>query len=67
MRPRRNEITLFEKLDDGDTYWRAQVDCIMEEDRVILAVLAGIEAKSESEAEATSLTVIGRSHPLSKV
>ena len=59
--------SLFEKLDDGDTYMRAQVDRVMREDRAILAALAGIEAKSESEAEATSLTVIGRSHPLSKV
>ena len=43
--------TLFEKLDDGDTYLRAQVDRIMEEDRAILAALAGIEAKSEGETE----------------
>ena len=43
--------SLFEKLDDGDTYLRAQVDRIMEEDRAILAALAGIEKKSESEAE----------------
>ena len=43
--------SLFEKLDDGDTYMRAQVDRIMEEDRAILAALAGIETKSESEAE----------------
>ena len=43
--------SLFEKLDDGDTYLRVQVDHIMEEDRAILAALAGIETKSESEAE----------------
>ena len=43
--------SLFEKLDDGDTYMRAQVDHIMEKDRAILAALAGIETKSESEAE----------------
>ena len=43
--------SLFEKLDGGDTYLRAQVDRIMEEDRAILAALAGIETKSESEAE----------------
>jgi hypothetical protein len=43
--------SLFEKLDDGDTYMRAQVDRIMEKDRAILAALAGIETKSESEAE----------------
>jgi hypothetical protein len=30
---------------------RAQVDRIMEEDRAILAALAGIEKKSESETE----------------
>lgn len=30
---------------------RAQVDRVMEEDRVILAALAGIEKKSESKAE----------------
>ena len=42
--------SLFEKLDDGDTYMRAQVDRIMEKDRAILAALAGIETKSESEA-----------------
>jgi hypothetical protein len=30
---------------------RAQVDRIMEEDRAILGTLAGIEKKSESEAE----------------
>ena len=41
----------FEKLDDGDTYLRAQVDRIMEEDRAILAALAGIETISEGEAE----------------
>ena len=35
--------SLFEKLDDGDTYLRAQVDRAMEEDHVILAALAGIE------------------------
>jgi hypothetical protein len=38
--------SLFEKLDDGDTYMRAQVDRIMEKDRAILAALAGIETKS---------------------
>ena len=43
--------SLFEKLDDGDTYLRAQVDCVMEEDHAILAALAGIEKKSESEAD----------------
>jgi acyl dehydratase len=43
--------SLFEKLDDGDTYLRAQVDRVMEEDQAILAALAGIEPKSESEAE----------------
>ena len=43
--------SLFEKMDDDDTYLRAQVDRIMEEDRAILAALAGIEKKSESEAE----------------
>jgi len=43
--------SLFEKLDDGDAYLRAQVDRIMEEDRAILAALADIETKSESEAE----------------
>ena len=43
--------SLFEKLDDGDTYLRAQVDRFMEEDQAILAALAGIEPKSESEAE----------------
>ena len=43
--------SLFEKLDDGDTYMRAQVDRIMEEDREILAALAGVEEKHESEAE----------------
>ena len=43
--------TLFEKLDDGDTYLRAQVDRVMEEDHAILAALAGIEKKSESEAD----------------
>jgi hypothetical protein len=37
--------SVFEKLDDGDTYLHAQVD------RTILAALAGIEKKSESEAE----------------
>ena len=30
---------------------RAQIDRIMEEERAILAALAGIETKSESEAE----------------
>ena len=43
--------SVFEKLDDGDTYLRAQVNRIMEEDRAILAAPAGIETKSESEAE----------------
>ena len=43
--------SLFEKLDDGDTYLRAQVNRVMEEDQAILAALAGIEPKSESEAE----------------
>ena len=43
--------SLFEKLDDGETYMRAQIDRIMEEERAILAALAGIETKSESEAE----------------
>ena len=43
--------SLFEKLDDGDTYLRALVDRIMEEDHAILAALAGIENKPESEAE----------------
>lgn len=35
--------SVFEKLDDGDTYLMTQVDCVMEEDRAILAALAGIE------------------------
>jgi hypothetical protein len=43
--------SVFEKLDDGDTYLRAQEDRVMEEDRAILAALAGIEKKSESETE----------------
>ena len=43
--------SLFEKLDDGDTYMRAQVDRVTEGDRTILAALAGIKKKSESEAE----------------
>ena len=43
--------SLFEKLDDGDTYLRAQVARVMEEDHTILAALAGIETKSEGEAE----------------
>ena len=43
--------SLFEKLDDGNTYVRAQVDRIMEEDRTILAALVGIEKKSKSEAK----------------
>ena len=43
--------SLFEKLDGGDTYLRSQVDRIMEEDRAILAALAGIEKKPESETE----------------
>lgn len=42
---------VFEKLDEGDTYLRAQVDRIMEEDRAILAALAGIEKKPEIETE----------------
>ena len=42
---------LFEKLDGGDTYLRSQVDRIMEEDRAILAALAGTEKKPESETE----------------
>ena len=40
--------SVFEKLDDGDTYLRAQVNRIIEEDRAILAALAGIEKKPES-------------------
>ena len=47
---KERDHSLFEKLDDGDTYRRAQVDCIMEEDRVILEAFVGIEKKSESEA-----------------
>ena len=43
--------SVFEKLDDGDTYLRAQLDRVMEEDRAILAALAGIEKKSKSETE----------------
>ena len=43
--------SLFEKFIYGDTYLRAQVDRVMEEDQAILAALAGIETKSESEAE----------------
>ena len=43
--------SLFEKLDDRDTYLRAQADRAIEEDRAILAALAGIEKKSDSEAE----------------
>ena len=43
--------SVFEKLDDGDTYLLTQVDCVMEEDRAILAALAGIGKKSESEVE----------------
>lgn len=43
--------SVFEKLDYGDTYLRAQVGRVMEEGRVILAALAGIENKPESEAE----------------
>ena len=43
--------SVFEKLDDGDTYLRAQVDRIMEEDHAILAALAGIEKTPESETE----------------
>lgn len=43
--------SVFEKLDDGDTYLRAQIDRIMEEDRAILAALAGIEKKSKNNVE----------------
>ena len=43
--------SVFEKLDDGDTYLRAQIDRIMEEDRAILAALAGIEKKSKNDVE----------------
>ena len=43
--------SLFEKLDDGDTYLPTQEDRVMEEDRAILAALAGIETKSKSETE----------------
>lgn len=43
--------SVFEKLDDGDTYLRAQVNRIMEEDRAILAALAGVEEKHKSGAE----------------
>ena len=43
--------SVFEKLDDGDKYLRAQVARVMEEDRAILAALAGIGKKSKSEAE----------------
>lgn len=43
--------SVFEKLDDGDTYLRSQVDRIMEEDRSILAALAGVEEKHKSGAE----------------
>ena len=43
--------SLFEKLDDGNTYLRAPVERVQEEDRAILAALSGIEKKSESEAE----------------
>ena len=43
--------SFFEKLDDGETYMRAQIDRIMEEERAILVALAGIETKSEGEAE----------------
>ena len=43
--------SVFEKLDDGDPYMRVQVDRVTEEDRAILAALAGIEKKSESEVE----------------
>jgi hypothetical protein len=43
--------SLFEKLDDGDTYMRAQADRVTEEDRTILAALAGVEEKHESEAD----------------
>ena len=42
--------SVFEKLDDGDTYLRAQIDRIMEEERAILAALAGIDNKPASEA-----------------
>ena len=41
--------SLFERLDDGDIYMRAQVDRIMEEDRAILAALAGIDRKPEDD------------------
>ena len=40
--------SLFDKY---DTYLRAQVDRVMEEDRAILAALAGIEKKSKCETE----------------
>ena len=43
--------SVFEKLDDGDTYLRVQVDCYMEEDHAILLALAGIEKKPESKEE----------------
>jgi acyl dehydratase len=43
--------SVFEKLDDGDTYLRAQVDRVMEEDQAILAALAGTEKKPEGETE----------------
>ena len=42
---------LLKKLDGGDTYLRSPVDRIMEEDRAILAALAGTEKKPESETE----------------
>ena len=51
--------SLFEKLDDGDTYLRAQVDRVMEENRAILAALAGIEKKSEGKLKTTRLIVRG--------
>ena len=43
--------SLFEKLDDVDTYLRAQLDRIMEKDSTIPAELAGIEKKPDSESE----------------
>tara|TARA_Y100001958_G_C21228747_1_gene554262 strand:+ start:1312 stop:1500 length:189 start_codon:yes stop_codon:yes gene_type:complete len=43
--------SVFVKLDDADTYLRAQVNRIMEEDRAILAALAGVEEKHKSGAE----------------
>ena len=46
--------SVFEKLDDGDTYLRAQVDRIKEEYCAILAAHAGIEKKSERKLKTTS-------------